>query len=223
MALPPSSNPGFAAAMNAGAMTPNPGGAQQGPSGVPGFGPPPSANGQQLGQQHGQHGQAQQHGQHGQGQPQHGQQGQNAAGPFQAGGYNNGNPNYSGSFAGPPPNFASQQAPQLGSPQQQGQQAPNSAPKPVRQSQVETALSLQRPDPAAMWMAQQASSSSAKSGDSMSTMVLVAVAVLTAICVLALGALIYFKRRSPTGEIDQLVPRVVLVASASHAPPFDRS
>jgi hypothetical protein len=33
--------------------------------------------------------------------------------------------------------------------------------------------------------------------DSLSTIVLVAVAVLTAICVLALGALIYFKRRAP--------------------------
>jgi len=43
-----------------------------------------------------------------------------------------------------------------------------------------------------MWSAAQQAT---RSGESMSTLVLIAVAVLTAICVLALGALIYFKSR----------------------------
>lgn len=59
-------------------------------------------------------------------------------------------------------------------------------------SQVETALSLPRPDPVQMW---SAAGQATRNGESMSTLVLVAVAVLTAICVLALGALIYFKSR----------------------------
>lgn len=77
-----------------------------------------------------------------------------------------------------------------GSPPGPNQQGPNQRLPP---SQVETALSLPRPDPVQMWSAAQQAT---RAGESMSTLVLVAVAVLTAICVLALGALIYFKSRA---------------------------
>jgi hypothetical protein len=52
----------------------------------------------------------------------------------------------------------------------------------------------------------------------LSTIVLVAVAVLMAICVLALGALIYFKRKAPApgGALD--VPSLVAPPSVG-APP----
>ncbi len=60
------------------------------------------------------------------------------------------------------------------------------------QSQIETALSLPRPDPAALWMAQQEK----QKGERRNTGVLIAVVALTAICVLGIGALIYFKLRA---------------------------
>jgi hypothetical protein len=85
--------------------------------------------------------------------------------------------------------------------------APNPPP-----SQIETALSLPRPDSVA------GSPHAPNRSDSLSTIVLVAVAVLTAICVLALGALIYFKRKAPApgGALD--VPSLVAPPSVG-APP----
>ncbi len=65
----------------------------------------------------------------------------------------------------------------------------------LKPSQIETNISIQRPDPAAMWLAQQAAA--ARTTRDKNTAVLLAVAVLTAICVLALGALVYFQSRRP--------------------------
>ncbi|NUO48152.1 MAG: protein kinase [Polyangiaceae bacterium] len=62
----------------------------------------------------------------------------------------------------------------------------------LKPSQIETALSIPRPDPSSMWLAQQAA---VRSSQDKNTAVLIAVAVLTAICVIALGALIYLKSR----------------------------
>lgn len=87
--------------------------------------------------------------------------------------------------------------------QQQMMRAPPPPP-----SQIETALSLPRPEPSAFQTQIPQNRS-----DNLSTIVLISVAVLTAICVLALGALIYFKYRSPpaTGAVE--IP--VLVESTS--------
>ena len=94
-------------------------------------------------------------------------------------------------------NNAPQQAPQAPSnaafpPQMQMLQMP---PQGLNQpqSQVETALSLPRPDPAALWLAQQ----EASQGQRKNTGVLIAVGVLTALCVTGIGALAYFKFRPP--------------------------
>lgn len=59
------------------------------------------------------------------------------------------------------------------------------------QSQVETALSLPRPDPASLWLAQQEAAKGHVGGRN--TGVLVAIGLLTALCVIGVGALIYFK------------------------------
>ncbi len=63
----------------------------------------------------------------------------------------------------------------------------------LKPSQIETALSIPRPDPGSMWLAQQ--QAAVRSTQDKNTAVLIAVAVLTAICVIALGALIYLKSR----------------------------
>jgi hypothetical protein len=68
-----------------------------------------------------------------------------------------------------------------------------------RASQVETSLSLQRPDArevAAQYAAAIERAGAAQSADRKSTAVLVAVAVLTAICVIALGLIILAKSRA---------------------------
>jgi serine/threonine-protein kinase len=84
---------------------------------------------------------------------------------------------------------------------------------PPPPSQIETALSLPRPDSVA------GGPMPPNRSDSLSTIVLVAVAVLTAICVLALGALIYFKRKVPPagGALD--VPSLVGPRSDGDHPP----
>ncbi len=84
---------------------------------------------------------------------------------------------------------------------------PGARPPP---SAIETALSLPRPEPGTWGQAQ------ARSSDRMSTAVLIAVAVLTAICVLALGALIYFRyRAAPTPPSGSLPPEAPLVVRAA--------
>ncbi|MBL8740402.1 MAG: serine/threonine protein kinase, partial [Myxococcales bacterium] len=163
--MAPGSNPGFFGPGFQGGNQ----GSQPQPNSMPAFGPPPSMSQpissgpfQPLGSM----------------QPMGMQQQQQQQGFGPPGGYNqmpgqgygpNGEPPPG---AGPPVNIS---------------QLPQRPP-----SQVETALSLPRPDPVQMW---SAAGQATRNGESMSTLVLVAVAVLTAICVLALGALIYFKSR----------------------------
>jgi serine/threonine-protein kinase len=87
------------------------------------------------------------------------------------------------------------------------------------QSTIETALSLPRPDAAAMWMAQQARVSPMRDKN---TLVLIAVAVLTAICVLALGALIYFKKwKKPDPPPATSTTSMSTSAGEANGPPAD--
>jgi serine/threonine-protein kinase len=76
-------------------------------------------------------------------------------------------------------------------------------PTGLRPSQVETALSLPRPDANALWAAQQVA---LRNTEKKSTAVLVAVAVLTAICVIVLGFLYYYRFVNPD-PASQVVPR----------------
>ncbi|WP_437632169.1 serine/threonine protein kinase [Sorangium sp. So ce854] len=73
---------------------------------------------------------------------------------------------------------------------QQAQPLAPAAPAQPPQSQIETALSLPRPDPAAIWAATQ---DAVSKGNGRNTLVLVAVIALTALCVIGIGALIYMK------------------------------
>ena len=80
------------------------------------------------------------------------------------------------------------------------------------QSQIETALSLPRPDPAALWMAQQEK----QKGERRNLGVLIAVVALTALCVVGLLtalALPGLRSTSPTGEDGAPRPRAQPVAS----------
>jgi serine/threonine-protein kinase len=65
----------------------------------------------------------------------------------------------------------------------------------LSQSQIETALSLPRPDAADIWAAQQ--DAAAYLGQRRNTVVLVAVVALTALCVIGIGALVYMKTQAP--------------------------
>jgi serine/threonine-protein kinase len=85
------------------------------------------------------------------------------------------------------------------------------------QSQIETALSLPRPDPTALWMAQQEKAK----GERRNSVVLVAVVALTALCVLGIGVLIYFKLRARAdvpATPDPTVASATAVAPAGAAP-----
>ena len=84
------------------------------------------------------------------------------------------------------------------------------------QSQVETALSLPRPDPAALWLAQQ---EAAQGQQRKNTGVLVAVGVLTALCVTGIGALLYFKLRTPPAPAPIAVGTETQTAVPTPAPP----
>ena len=80
------------------------------------------------------------------------------------------------------------------------------------QSQIETALSLPRPDPAALWLAQQ----DKQKGERRNTGVLIAVVALTALCVIGIGALVFFKLRAQ-GASGGAVPSASASASAAPA------
>ncbi|WP_437966146.1 protein kinase [Sorangium sp. So ce260] len=84
--------------------------------------------------------------------------------------------------------------------------APAASAQPP-QSQIETALSLPRPDPAAIWAATQ---DAVSKGNGRNTLVLVAVIALTALCVIGIGALIYMKTMtvlpSPSRGVDAAPP-----------------
>jgi serine/threonine-protein kinase len=83
-------------------------------------------------------------------------------------------------------------------------------PAGAPQSQVETAISLPRPDAAALWLAQQ---DAAQRAPRKNTVVLVAVGLLTALCVAGAGALVYIKMRAPAS-----VPATVESATATAVP-----
>jgi serine/threonine-protein kinase len=129
------------------------------------------------------------------------------------------NPTFGGGFGNPPPpngqpqpqfgNFPPPQQPQFGGPaphfgpppqQQNPQLAPigtvggvhmnlPTAQPGAPQSQIETALSLPRPDPHALWLAQQEK----QKGERRNTGVLIAIVALAALCVIGIGTLVYFK------------------------------
>ena len=86
----------------------------------------------------------------------------------------------------------------------------------VQQSQIETALSLPRPDPAALWLAQQ---DAANRGQRKNTGVIIAVVALTALCIIGIGALLYFKLRVPVGPTLVSVPTEAAVAGSAAPPP----
>ncbi|KYF66224.1 hypothetical protein BE15_35135 [Sorangium cellulosum] len=91
--------------------------------------------------------------------------------------------------ASPAPAFPPPPSTTLG----QAQQFAPAAPAQPPQSQIETALSLPRPDPAAIWAATQ---DAVSKGNGRNTLVLLAVIALTALCVIGIGALIYMKTRT---------------------------
>jgi serine/threonine-protein kinase len=81
---------------------------------------------------------------------------------------------------------------QQGGPMMGQQMPPGYAIAP--QSQIETALSLPRPDPAALWLAQQEK----QKGERRNTGLFIAIVALTALCVIAASAILYltFTRRN---------------------------
>jgi eukaryotic-like serine/threonine-protein kinase len=123
-----------------------------------------------------------------------------AGGMHQPGYHGGGYAPYNGQGYPPPPAFAGQNvspgfAPPpvpLGSSPSQSFVLPMSAQPP--QSQIETALSLPRPDPAAIWYAKQ---DAAQRGQRRNIGVLIAVIAITALCVIGICALVYFKTQGP--------------------------
>ncbi|MBK8253986.1 MAG: protein kinase [Polyangiaceae bacterium] len=125
------------------------------------------------------------------------------------------------SFGGPPsgqpmngpPGYPGQGPMQYGAPPSFGPPgAPMYPPQP--QSQIETAISLPRPDPAAIWLAQQ----EAQRGKERSSGVIIAVVALAALCVIGVTALLYFKFRSESGSAPDVAPTSTAVAAVSQAP-----
>ena len=110
--------------------------------------------------------------------------------------------------------YAPQQAPALNYGPQGAQNLPYGGHMPpmAPQSTIETALSLPRPDPAALWLAQQEK----QRGERRNSGVLIAVVALTALCVIGIGALVYFKLHNaaahPVGTESQ-------PSSSASAPP----
>ena len=102
------------------------------------------------------------------------------------------------------------------SPQQQpyGQVMQMAPPMNGPQSQIETAISLPRPDPASIWLAQQ----EAQRGQSRSSGVIIAVVALTALCIIGIVALLYFKFHG-SGAAAVPDPATVTTAAAAVPPP----
>jgi serine/threonine-protein kinase len=71
------------------------------------------------------------------------------------------------------------------------QNLPPLHPQTTRQSQIETAVSLPRPDPAAVWLAQQ--DVAHRGQPRKNTGMIVAIVALTALCVIGVSALLYYK------------------------------
>lgn len=81
-------------------------------------------------------------------------------------------------------------------PQQQYGQQHGALPPLPPQSQIETALSLPRPDPAALWAAQQERKKSERRNQG----VMIAVIALTVLCVVGIAALVFVKIRAKNNE-----------------------
>ncbi|MEZ4296335.1 MAG: protein kinase [Polyangiaceae bacterium] len=154
--------------------------------------------------------------------------------PLPAGGLN---PPSSVSFGAPPPPQQAYGAPQMGPPGYGQQHAPPSFggaaqpgynPQPGMappmgmagpQSQIETAISLPRPDPAAIWLAQQEAQ---RGNKERSSGVIIAVVALAALCVIGVAALLYFKfRGGSSGSLPgpENVPTATVVAAANPGSP----
>jgi serine/threonine-protein kinase len=144
-----------------------------------------------------------------------------------------------GAFGAPPPNGG--QAPQFGNLPQGGPapsfgQQGNPALTPAGmvggvpmnlpmgqpgapQSQIETALSLPRPDPHALWVAQQEK----QKGERRSAGVIVAVVVLSALCVIGIGVLVYLKfvkaKNAAAATADAAVTATASASAAAAPPP----
>ncbi len=121
--------------------------------------------------------------------------------------------------------FGQQQQPQ----QQYGQQQayPISNPNPQvpqgygqrSQSQIETAMSLPRPDPAALWMAQQ--EAARQQAPRRNTGVFFMVVALVALSVIGIGVLVYFKlnaQQQTTQPAVSAVPELPPIPSAVAVP-----
>ena len=118
-------------------------------------------------------------------------------------------PQMGGPMGGPQSGFG-MQAPQM-YPGMQGM-PPQMPPGP--QSQIETAISLPRPDPASIWLAQQ----EAQRGQGRSSGVIIAVVALTALCIIGIVALLYFKfRGGASGAVPD--PAAITTAAAATMPP----
>ena len=135
----------------------------------------------------------------------------------QYGGPNNGQAPTFGGFpqGGPAPQFGHQGNPVLSPPGMVGgvpMHLPMQMPG-APQSQIETALSLPRPDPAALWLAQQEK----QKGERRNTGVLIAVVALTALCVIGIGALVYFKLRARSAVHASAESAAAASASATAA------
>jgi eukaryotic-like serine/threonine-protein kinase len=118
---------------------------------------------------------------------------------------------------GPAPSFGQPQGNPVLTPAGMVGGVPMNFPMPTPggpQSQIETALSLPRPDPAALWMAQQ----ERQKGERRNTGVLIAVVALTALCVLGIGALVFFKIRAQSHPKADTLPAVTATATATAAP-----
>ncbi|EYF04429.1 serine/threonine protein kinase [Chondromyces apiculatus] len=164
--------------------------ASQGDRGRPNFGPPPGA---QTGMQGPSFGAPPYGNGQGYGSPQASQTGFPATRP-------GGAPTFGPAPGGLPPNGL--QPPMA--PGYPMQYPPGQGP----QSQIETALSLPRPDPTALWMAQQ---DAAKRGQRRNTGVIIAVVALTALCLIGIIALVYFKMQK------QAPPPSVSAATSANA------
>ena len=134
-------------------------------------------------------------------------------------------PTFNGQGYAPAPQpygYGQQPTPMQGAPSpapQPGQPRKSLPPMPghpnAPQSQIETALSLPRPDPAEIWRAQQEKDR----GDRRNTTVLIAVVALTALCVIGIGALVYLKLRANAAPPAPANTEIAVIAAPPTAAP----
>lgn len=119
----------------------------------------------------------------------------------------------------PPPNFQPQQptaafpsVPPSGPTPHQQQQMAQAMYGRGGQSQIETAMSLPRPDPAQLWMAQQQAAGLHQ--PKRNTGVLILVVTLVALSIIGIGVLVYFKLKAPAPSTPTKVPETTSAPSA---------